>query len=177
MVEPRHARCHQGLRVQFQRQDGAEILQCFPLGGVPNRHPGEPTAELPSLRSPPQVGLQASGVLQRDASTFGFRGGLHPQRSSHLRQRPFESDDSGEPLLGSVAQAGAASVQRRHVSLHPCAAQQEVRARVQGYRLSRRPLHDLHHGNSSPSRSVASEPARLRAAISWRYHPRRQGPT
>lgn len=61
-------------------------------GGVPNRHLGEPTAELPSLRSPPQVGLQTSGVLQGDASTFGFRGGLHPQGSSHLRQRPFESE-------------------------------------------------------------------------------------
>lgn len=34
MVEPCHPRSYQDLRVQLQRQDGAEILQRFPLGEI-----------------------------------------------------------------------------------------------------------------------------------------------
>lgn len=54
---------------------------------MPERYPGEPSSELSPVRSAPQVGLQAGGVLQGYALAARLRGGLHSQRSGHLCER------------------------------------------------------------------------------------------
>lgn len=63
--------------------------------------------------------------------------------------KPFwllRGDDTGESLFGGFVKAGSASVQRGHVAVHSCPAQQKIRLTVQGSSVDRVARAGMNHG-------------------------------